>query len=337
MRYPLLIKPASDKCNLSCTYCFYLERPDKPLQGTRKMTLETLARAIESYRASSSVVNISFQGGEPTLMGLPWFREAARIIGSRAEVQLVTNGTLLDQDWFEFLETAGWVVGLSVDSLRNLHRGVHPGVIEDVCAKLQAHEVEYTLLCVVTEENLRRPLETLRYLGSLGPHVHFIPAKAVSPGADGHGPTGAEFHAFLKVVAEEAHPGGVEVSVRNFQNMAAAWGGHPMSCEETSRCGYPVIEADGSVYPCDFFVEQRWRLGNVMDEELGDLLNGERMRSFVALKETPSETCSSCPVERACNRGCPRDRYLVEGSFSTHTPMCEAHLFAAEITKRPKR
>lgn len=290
------------------------------------MSRKTLRRIY-----ASSPREVFFSGGEATLRGLEFFK-LAQELGPKAQHHLQTNGLLINEEWADFLGRNRWIVGVSHDGPFSTRPQQEKA--EDAILALATEEVEYTILCTVTKANVGYPEETLRALAKLGTFMQFIPAKARFVGDTKYTVTGEEFKAFLEVIAREVKPGGIEVSVRNFQEGASAWMGRPISCEQTERCGtYMLIHPDGDVATCDFFPD--WRLGNIHDEgaSLAKMFRSGRMEAFRSLKQTATPECSACPVYPSCRKGCPADRYLVGGTHSTLSPLCAAHTYVGKITK----
>jgi len=261
------------------------------------MSLETLEQMIAAYQGVVSQPTYVWQGGEPTLCGLDFFRRAAELqrVGSQNSFQ--TNGLLLDEEWCLFFLKHNWLVGLSVDGPTNISRGILTEKLEEIAAMLKFYRVRYNLLCVVSEENVNQPERVVNHLAKLGGHVQFIVQKPVKIDAT----------EFFRRALKWA-PKGLVLEDVGFT--AQAWVGMSTQCELLQECGvYFVVESDGSLYPCDFYVKPEWNLGNVYDDDLGKLFqHGRRMRDFRKLKTQKHSDCEPCEVRPACGRGCPYDR-----------------------------
>ncbi len=321
--FSLLIKPASFDCNLRCEYCFYLKKEQYFGRGPHRMSDEMLEHMIADYLGGGRQ-NCSFgwQGGEPTVMGLDFFRRAVRLMqkyghsGQRIANGLQTNGTLLDDDWAKFLAEYRFLVGVSVDGPPELHNpyrcGSHAAVMRGIEA-LRRHQVEFNVLTLVNSFNVKEPLKIYRYLrDDLGAnYLQFIEC------VDSHfALSGEEWGDFLCTIFDEwyEHDAG-RVSIRFFDavlNKIAT--GNPGMCSMFRECGqYLVVEHDGSVYPCDFYVDSEHRLGRIGEKPLEKFLETPRARAFAKMKSHLNPECRLCPYLRFCAGDCPKNR---RGNYS---------------------
>lgn len=351
----LLIKPASALCNLDCTYCFYLDRESDPYEASRSriMSLETLQRLVEGYLAySPHQATFTFQGGEPTLAGLDFFKSLTafqRKAGGRRQIisnSIQTNGTLLDREWCALFREYNFLVGLSLDGPEDIHdayrvnkagHGSWKQVME-AAALLQRERVEFNILAVVSQANVRQALETYRFFRDAGfEYLQFIPLVEFQP--DGQlepwAITGEEYGQFLTELFDVWWPERRTVRVRHFDNIAEAIAGHtPGTCTMHSSChSYAVVEHNGDVYPCDFFVERSWKLGNIHDDTWSEIGARLRRQEFAAKKSSPHPTCSVCDYQSLCHGGCPSNRYAARRRFDDLDPLCAGYkqIFAKSI------
>jgi len=346
--YQLMIKPCGPTCNLECQYCYYLSKDKLVAAGDRRMTDETLEAFVRQYLSShgDGVITFAWQGGEPTLMGVDFFRRALELQdryrrpGQTVENTIQTNGTLLDEEWCRFLHDHRFLVGLSVDGPASLHdayrkdkRG-NPTSAKVVQASrlLARHQVEFNTLTVVNRMNARRPLQVYRFLRNVigSRYMQFIPC--VEPeGFESRPPPGPEaspvsegsavaewsvgpedYGDFLIAVFDEWVKRDVgKVFVLNFEASLGAWMGMPSMCTFAETCGRSLaIEHDGSVYSCDHYVYPEHRLGNIHESELIDMVSSERQVRFGREKATGlPEDCRRCAVLFACHGECPRNRF----------------------------
>ena len=293
----ILIKPASAACNIACRYCFYHDIACARERGVRPVmseaTLENLTRAAMAY--AEGQVTFAWQGGEPMLAGLPFFRRAVELQrelarpGLRVENTIQTNGTLIDDDWAAFFAERGFLVGVSIDGPRRVNDAARVGrggegtfqrVMRGVGA-LRRHGVDFNVLTVVTSASAECPAEVYRFLTGQGfGWLQFIPCMDDRPG-EGN-PWAVEsraYGAFLADVfdlwfADFCH--GTAPDIRMFSNLAQmAAGFAPEECGMCGRCTtYFAVESDGSVYPCDFYTTDDWLLGNVNEMGAGDAGEG---------------------------------------------------------------
>lgn len=371
--FSLLIKPASGECNLRCDYCFYLEKCDLfPSQAPRRMSRETLQAMLESYFATPQpVYTFAWQGGEPTLMGLDFFEEVVELQrelappGARVTNGLQTNGTRITEELAQFFARNKFLIGISIDGPAEIHdryridRGGGPThhLVIDGLRRLRDVGVEVNVLTVVNSLNAAQPSRIYQYLKEeLGFRYHqYIPL--VEWDADGalrpFAITGDAWGSFLNGIFDEWYPRDIRrVSVRHFDAvMQLLAHGTYAQCIMAGRCNsYMVVEHNGDIYPCDFYVEPELRLGSVNDDDsrrpgtgagtgtdpgagaAGDRQDDGRRhgahqndalaaahrspeaRRFAANKSKWGEECSRCPYLPFCSGDCPKMR--VDGGTS---------------------
>lgn len=330
----VLVKPAGPDCNLACRYCFYRDKsgifPQTAVHRMSEAVLEAIVRQLLSQKTAE--VSIGWQGGEPTLAGLDFFRKAVEFektygVGKRVGNGLQTNGLLLDRDWARFLREYRFLVGLSLDGPRDCHdryrirAGGRPTWAETVDrAKLLLDEgVEVNALAVVNDVTVRRPAEIYAFLKDLGlSHMQFIPCLETDPAdpssAAPFSSSGEAYGDFLIAVFDlwrnDFRNGKPTAFVRFFDSLFFLYAGlAPPDCTLLPECGtYVVVEHDGSVYACDFFVEEPWRLGNIRTGRLEHMLNSARQTEFGRRKADLPEDCRLCEWRLLCRGGCPKDR-----------------------------
>lgn len=343
----LLIKPVSALCNLDCAYCFYLERPADPYESspTRIMSRETLQRLVDGYLAYSFPhSSFAFQGGEPTLAGLDFFQslvEFQKRFGRRGQVvsnSIQTNGTLLTSEWCELFRSYHFLVGISLDGPEDVHdayrlnkagHGTWKAVMDGV-ALLQQEQVEFNVLTVVSQSNVRRAVETYHFFRGLGleylqfiPLVEFLPDGQSEPFAI----SGEEYGQFLCDLFDAWWPERRTVRIRYFDNIAEALAGQkPGTCTMHQSCdSYAVVEHNGDVYPCDFFVERNWRLGSIHADSWPELARRARRSQFATKKQLPHAECSACEFHSICQGGCPSNRQARRNHFEDLDPLCAGY------------
>jgi uncharacterized protein len=330
--FSLLVKPASADCNLRCKYCFYLDRselyPDTP---RHRMSDEVLERMISSYLATPQPQHsIGWQGGEPTLMGLDFFRKVTDLQqrygrpGGSVSNGLQTNTTLVDDEWARHLARYNFLVGVSIDGPPEVHdryrtfvngRGAHADVMRGLEC-LKRNRVEYNVLTLVSRSNVDRPVEIYHYLrDELGVKFHqyiecveFEQDGSLQPFAI----SGQEWGDFLCAVYDEwiRCDDTRRVSVRLFDSiLTLAVDGYANVCALGQDCSnYLVVEHNGDIYPCDFYVRPDLKLGNIMEDSWESLLNSPVYAEFGARKRKWSEKCESCEYLRYCSGCCPKNR-----------------------------
>jgi uncharacterized protein len=340
--YHLLAKPAGAACNLRCGYCFFLSKDTLYPGETFLMDERTLENYIRQLMISSvgAEVHVTWQGGEPLLRGIEFFRRSVELAraharpGQRVVHSIQTNGTLVDEEWAAFFKENRYLVGLSIDGPGALHdayrldkqgRGSFDAVTR-AWNTLRRHGVDVNILCAVHAGNADHPLAVYRFFrDTLGAqYLQFIPIVERSAGKKPHGaapgaavtdrsvPAG-KFGAFLIAVFDEWLRRDVgRVFVISFEAALGSWLGLHQSCVVAPVCGgSPVLMQNGDVYPCDHFVEPDRRLGNIRDTPLATLLASERQLRFGRKKSASlPRYCRECPVLFACHGECPRNRFI---------------------------
>ncbi len=331
----VMIKPASSACNMRCRYCFYADLSRVREQASYgMMPLETACAVLENVFSPlrrGDRLGLAFQGGEPTLAGLPFFREVTRRAealaadrGVRLSLSLQTNGLLLDDDWCAFLASHRVLTGLSMDAVPAIHDRNRPdasgkgtwAAISRAKARLEAHSAQYNVLTVLTNELARHPAQVWRFITDerIG-YIQLIPCLSELGSAD-PGPwalTPARFSRFYTELFSlwyEALMAGTYHSVKLFDDLINLLAhGAVNACGLTGSCTpQVVVEADGGAYPCDFYVTEAWRAGDLTKEPLDQVLASNVMSAFRE-RETPQPAlCEKCRYRALCGGGCPRMR-----------------------------
>jgi len=336
----LLIKPASGSCNLKCGYCFYADVSLNRHVGNFGMMRRDTAEALigRALREAKQVL-FGFQGGEPTLWGLENFRFFTETVnrlntgGAKIIYTLQTNGTLLDDVWAAFFKEHNFLVGLSLDGPRQLHELNRPGSYAGAmraAALLKKHGAEFNILSVVTTATASNIEKIYGFYKERGfRFLQFIPCID-NFGSPKTALASQQYGRFLKTLFDlwyrdlMADKG---VSVRYFDNIVDILMGYPPEqCSMRGVCSIQcVVESDGGVYPCDFYVLDRWKLGNVQSDSFGSMISSGMAKKFIAESIPVPDACAACRWHRLCRCGCKRDREpLREGSPSANR-FCGAH------------
>jgi uncharacterized protein len=335
-----MAKPRGSICNLDCHYCFYLKKEKLYPQGGFRMSDDLLETFVRQYIDVQQTPEVTFawQGGEPTLMGVDFFRKAVQLQaqyckpGMTIHNSFQTNATLLDEEWGQFLHDHHFLVGVSIDGPRELHdtfrqdKGGRPTfdkVVRGVRV-LQDHAVEFNTLTCVNSANAESGLEVYRFLrDELGSrYMQFIPIverdnetgfqqglkltqRTVS---------GPSYGAFLIDVFDEwLHHDVGQVFVQIFDVALAGWlGQRPGLCIFEETCGLGMaLEFNGDLYSCDHYVEPDYFLGNITQRPIDELLMTPQQYQFGQHKKTGLPAyCRDCEVRFICNGGCPKNRLL---------------------------
>jgi uncharacterized protein len=353
--FHLLTKPVGPICNLDCKYCFYLEK-EKLYPGEKqwRMSDEVLTEYVRQYIESQPVpeINFAWQGGEPTLMGVEFYRKAValqqRFAGGKSVFNAIqTNGTLLDDEWCEFLAGNGFLVGLSIDGPAELHDIYRVDKRQEATFEkvmrglelLKKHGVQFNTLTVVNRENSQRPLEVYRFLKSIGSEfLQFIPlveraapAGMKEAGYDFAAPPlpgesdnvvkvtpwsvkAGQYGEFLCAIFDEWVRNDVgKTYVQLFDVALGNWMGLGSAlCVFAEKCGGAMaIEHNGDIYSCDHYVYPQHRLGNLMNTSLGEMVTSAQQVKFGNDKEDAlPRYCRECEVRFACNGECPKHRFI---------------------------
>ena len=343
----LLIKPVSALCNLDCAYCFYLEREADPYKDlpARRMSLETLERLVDTYLFYSYPAStFAFQGGEPTLAGVEFFEnliELQQRLGRNGQAvsnSLQTNALLIDDRWCELFVRYHWLVGVSIDGPEELHdlyrrnKAGHASWKKAMAGleTLLKRKVDVNVLCVLSQANVGQPRELYRFFRSLGiEHIQYIPLAEFD--AEGHPLpftlTAAQYGKFLCETFDAWWPDRRKVRIRLFDNLAEALAGQkPGNCTLHEVCdSYVVVEHNGDVFPCDFFVEKGWKLGNVMVDSWAEIARSRRRLGFAVNKTLAPPECRTCGYQTICHGGCPKLRHAPAGRFEDLDYFCQAY------------
>ena len=332
--YHVMLKPRGAICNLDCTYCYYLEKEELYPGSGFRMPDDVLEAFTRQYIQSQQGQEIVFgwQGGEPTLMGLDFFRRALALQRKYARPgvtitnTLQTNGTTLDDAWCRFFAENDFLIGLSLDGPEEIHdayrvdKGGKPtfALVMAGLELLQKHGVEFNILTTVHAANAGHPLEVYRFLrDEVGTRfIQFIPIveQTQDGGASAESVPSQAYGDFLCAIFDEWVQRDVgQVFVQIFDVALAAWAtANPGLCIFQKTCGTALaMEHNGDVYSCDHFVRPEYRVGNILESELPVIVDSDDQRAFGAAKRMAlPKYCRTCEVRFACNGGCPKNRFI---------------------------
>lgn len=346
----VMIKPASGLCNMRCDYCFY---GDETCKRSRKdygyMTEDTLKNVIRRtiLRAEGSIT-YTFQGGEPTLRGIDFFRKAAAFQRqyNKNRVKVInafqTNGLLIDEEWCRFFRENNFLVGVSLDGTGEVHdryrhdvsgEGTYDRILRSI-ELLEKCGVPFNILTVVTEKTAEN-IESIyrdyadrgwmyqQYIACLDPlgEAHGKNLYAITP--DRYG----KFLIDLFRLWFEDWREGRQPYIRQFENYIGILLGYPPeACDQRGTCGIQtVVEADGSAYPCDFYMLDEYRLGNLNVQQLDDLDRRRGELRFIERSQKLSADCAKCEYFKVCRGGCQRNRDYVEKTGLYQNYFCEGY------------
>lgn len=351
-RYPLnvLIKPVSGACNMNCTYCFYCDEMENRSQKSFGIMSEKTAESLiqKALDGTHSACTFAFQGGEPTLRGLDFFRffcdtvRSCNIHKIPVQFALQTNGLVIDTEWAAFFAEQGFLIGLSMDGNKRIHDSMRrrrdgSGSFNNILRASQLfdnHRVEYNILTVVSaslaknikevyEFYLRNNFIYQQYIPCLDPIGEKSPAHEWSLTPEAYGD-------FLKTLFDlwyRSFKREKPVSIRYFDNLVLMLLGRPPeSCGMLGRCTFQhVIEADGSVFPCDFYVLDSYKLGNIHTDSFEDIAKAREKIGFVEKSLHVDPECQTCKWYSLCRGGCRRDRDTFTGKPLEKNRFCASY------------
>ena len=346
----VLIKPASSACNMHCAYCFYRDVADNREHAFEGMlSLERMEQVIAAATEyADGICSFAFQGGEPTLAGLDFFRQVValqekyRHPGLQIRNAIQTNGFCIDEEWTEFLEKNKFLVGLSLDGPAELHdlnrrdnqgKRTHDRIMKTV-RLFDKYKVEYNILCVVTGKNAKSIQRIYQfYKKNNFRWLQFIPCLEPleqERGEESYHLSVRSYGDFLIRIFDLWYQDlqrGEYVSIRHLDNWLTILMGEPAeSCDMVGHCSVQfVIEGDGGVYPCDFYVLDQWRLGTVGEQSFAELAQSETAMRFIQSSLTVPEKCCACPAYRVCRNGCRRNRLMTETGTAGENYYCAAY------------
>ena len=324
--FSLLIKPASADCNLRCGYCFYLPAAKLyPASACHRMDDRTLKQIVSSFLATPQQTHtFGWQGGEPTLMGLPFFQRVVALqkslgrAGTRVANGLQTNGMLLDDAFAAFLAEYKFLVGVSLDGPAALHdaarctmdgQGSHARVLAGIEC-LRRRKVEFNILTLVSRTNVARPVEVYEYLVEQGFLYHQY-IECVEAGDTPYAIDGVAWGKFLCAIFDRWYSQDTQrVSVRLFDTVVTKLvDNRANTCSYGEDCRqYFVVEHNGDVYSCDFHVQPEWKLGNIHEADWNTFADHPTFAAFGARKRLSLAACGVCPHLNLCQGDCPKNR-----------------------------
>ncbi|MFP4661993.1 MAG: anaerobic sulfatase maturase [Halanaerobiales bacterium] len=349
--FSIMVFPAGPVCNLNCEYCYYLDKTEyyqgnSGFQMTEELLEEYIAQYIEAQ--PGPYVNFGWQGGEPTLRGLDFFRKAVEIQQKylpaewQCQNSLQTNATLLDDEWCQFFSDNNFLIGVSLDGPAALHdhyrknkkgEATYQDVISGI-ELMKKYNVDFNILCVINDINSDHPVEVYNHFKEIGTnYIQLIPivevmndkgnvsTRSVEPGKYGR---------FLISVFDQWVRNDLgEVYIQIFEEAVTAWSGYrPNLCVFSETCGNAeVMEHNGDIYSCDHFVFPEYKLGNLLDQPLLEMIQSAKQKKFGQDKlDTLADKCRHCEVNFICHGGCPKNRIVpINNDDKKLNYLCEAY------------
>lgn len=347
----LLIKPASGNCNMRCRYCFYADELDnREIRSYGKMSVDTMHTIVDkAMEYGDYECTIAFQGGEPTLAGLDFYRDLVAYVTAhenpkklKIHYALQTNGYLINEEWAAFLGENHFLVGVSLDGLKEIHdryrldaagKGTYQRVISAI-RLLEKYQVEYNILTVVTAATARNGQKIYNYFKKnhfgYQQYIECLDPIGEEPGQHEYSLTPEKYGEFLKSMFDAWYldmRSGTYVYNRYFENLMMIMAGQqPESCNMRGVCGKQwVFEADGSVYPCDFYALDQWRLGNIQENSFEEMDEKRDELGFIQWSMRQQEDCQKCRWFGLCRNGCRRNREPVTAEHTNRNYFCKSY------------
>lgn len=345
--FSLLIKPSGPDCNVACEYCFYCRRQELFGGEKHRMDAEVLERLVRDHMALGfEVSSFAWQGGEPTLMGLDFYKKVVQLqskfgkAGREVTNALQTNAILLDEEWCEFLAEYKFLVGISLDGPKEVHdfyrvdkggNGTFDRVIKAI-NYCREHKVPYNILTLLNDNNVERVDEIFDFfVEQKFEFWQFIPCVEVDPDNGkvmDFSVSPKQYGDFLcRLFDRWIEYGPEKISIRMFDSLVSyCLSGRHTICTFGRSCDdYIVIEHNGDAFGCDFFVGQQWRCGNIMDSSIGELFVSDTKKDFARRKTKVENKCFLCRHKAICQGGCLKDRIIEKDDYSQCSYFCEGY------------
>ncbi len=346
--FTLLIKPSGSDCNLNCRYCFYINRASDIGHGRQRMSYDVLEKLIKDYiKLKLPFFSFAWQGGEPTLMGLDFYRKVVELQhkycapGQQVSNSIQTNAVLLDEEWCKFLCENKFLAGISIDGPRRLHdyyrldlagNGTFERVMQSV-ERCKKHNVEFNTLTLINNVTADYPDEIFDFLINLGVrYMQFISCVEIDPQtgqvAD-FSVSPKQYGNFLcRIFDRWMKFGPQNLSIRDFDSILnyCLSGRHTLCTFDRQCSDYIVIEHTGDVFGCDFFVDLKWRVGNIMKTPIENLASDAATMDLMQNKRKLCSKCFACRHLAVCWGGCLKDRIPLEPKkFNSESYFCESY------------
>ncbi len=345
--FTLLIKPSGSDCNVDCKYCFYKDRAPEIGQGKQRMSDEVLEKLIKDYLGLGFVMSsFAWQGGEPTLMGLDFYKKVVELqqkygsAGQEVSNALQSNAILLDEKWCRFLHDSKFLVGISIDGPKEFHDYYRldyagGGTFDKVMRAVRfckEYKVEFNTLTLLNDKNVEHPDELFDFFIENGiRYLQFIPCVETDP-ATGEiadfSITPKQYGEFLCRIFDRWYEyGPTKLSIRDFDSILSfcVKGKHTICTFDKQCSAYIAVEHTGDCFPCDFFIEPKWRLGNIFETPIEKLAGGAKKRAFARSKQNLCNKCLVCRSLDACRGGCVKDRVGPGKSSEGNSYFCESY------------
>ncbi len=346
-QFALLIKPSGPDCNIACQYCFYARKKQMFGKTEHAMNMDVLEKLIRDYMSLNfETSSFAWQGGEPTLMGLDFYKKVVKLQikygsnGRKVSNALQSNGILLDERWCEFLAEYNFLVGISLDGTKELHdyyrvgksgEGTFDKVVKAI-QRCKKYNVQYNVLTLLNQNNVEKCDDIFNFFINHGIKFwQFIPCAEVdakSGRVTDFSITPEQYGRFLcRLLDKWLEHDPKKISIRMFESLISycVSGSHTICTFNRSCDDYIVVEHNGDAFCCDFFVEKKWRCGNIIDTHVRKLFNSNIKKKFAKSKHVVEDKCFLCRYKALCQGGCLKDRIVIAGRYDSSSYFCESY------------
>ncbi len=346
----MLIKPASSLCNINCRYCFYHDLAENRLVSSHGIMSDEVLEALitKALQFADKQCTFAFQGGEPTVAGLSFYKRVI-VLQQKHNLKKVqinnaiqTNGMVIDVEWAKFLSENHFLVGVSLDGPRDIHNANRidakgKGTFDRVMTAIRImkkEKVEFNILAVTTGWSARHAEKMYRFFKKEGfQYLQFIPCLdplQEEPFQHAHSLTPERYSQFLITIFDlwyDDMMNGSPISIRWFDNLAGMMiGMPPEACGMFGECTCQfVVESDGSVYPCDFYVLDEWKIGNIVHDGFVEMRESDNAQKFIQSSRHVDNECIQCEWKNLCRGGCRRSREPYQNELPTLNLYCESY------------
>ena len=346
----LLIKPYSSGCNLRCKYCFYYDVADnRIIKNYGPMKFDVLEKLVkEAFAYADTIVNFMFQGGEPTLVGIEYYRKFHEYVeiynknNIRTAFFMQTNGTLLNREWIELYKKYDYLIGISIDGYKEIHdvfrlSAKNKGTFEQVikgAELLKNNNIEFNVLCVINKLVAKNGKKVYNFFKEKNfRYMQFIPCidNFNKKNEENYTLTAKDYGIFLNDTFSlwyEDFIKGNFISIRYFDNLIRILLGEPPeACDMMGFCSVNgVVESNGDIYPCDFYVLDEYKMGNIVNDKFENILFSENAVKFYTSSLKMSEKCKKCKYLKICRSGCRRYKNFDGTENLYENKFCDAYM-----------
>ncbi len=352
----LLIKPSSSLCNIKCDYCFYNDIETNRSHGNfGLMTSDTMEKLLqEVFSLVTDSITFTFQGGEPTLIGVNFYKIFHKLVKKynrnniTTHFSIQTNGTKLDDSWVELFLSHNYLVGISLDGTKEVHNffrkdklgnGTFNKIFRNI-KLLEKNKINFNILSVVNKKTVEEAENIYNFFKESNfKYLQFIPCLDNLNNSKGnYSLEGNDYGRFLDIIFNLWYKDLVKnnyISIRYFENLVSLiLGRRPESCDMNGFCSItPVVESNGNIYPCDFYTLDEFLLGNILTAPFEEILKSEKSYNFIKSSVLENPKCKECNFFTLCRSGCRRHKDFINGNYENRFCTSYEYFFSRNINK----